>query len=605
MEKTSVVVPLSGDPITRWHRDLINQAISEYPDLPIIVAIGKNIDKKWLFTTDEKLDFIKHDLRDLLESWRVKIDFYEWLLSHYTYGQDAIAYRGERNNTDREYEKALYLAWKSQISTYESKLVPANPAYEWVSSSIAKAIAYEYGDLSSYVTPYVKQRMEERINKQYKVGLTWSIASGKSSLGRAFVEIGQDLWIPVHNIDRDDLAKEIYTSDLPIAVKNRWMLIKLFGDEVKMEHATIKNAINTTVLAEKLFDEPMKYMPEMKLIFEDWIHFQWSKAIRGKEWIILANAALLAEYGLSHIANHNTILVGANAELQIERMRTRNGYNDVQIQRRLSSQDTYDVKKIKLLDGINSDTGDWQIWEYDNSDPKFNRIKAERKFSEIVADIDINWLLRFQALCKYVPNQEALEKNFWGAEWLLNHIKSFYDKNGWEYHNWNHIMTVWNDAWKVRHMFSDDGFEKVQWAILFHDIIYKTTWTSRETRRNEEESAILAQQILTELWYDLPYIIDVMHLIKNTKHRDDPTTKDGKTLKDLDMKILASTPKAYEQYASAIRKEWNAFDDDEYKAGRIAFLQEQLGKDVFVVLKELEDQADDNMKKEIERLKSS
>ena len=82
---------------------------------------------------------------------------------------------------------------------------------------------------------------------------------------------------------------------------------------------------------------------------------------------------------------------------------------------------------------------------------------------------------------------------------MLQNIKQHYDANGLTYHNWAHIMQVWNDLRKIRHMFSDDGFEKAQWAVLLHDLIYKTTGLSRETRRNEEESAIFAQKLLEQL----------------------------------------------------------------------------------------------------------
>ena len=75
--KTAVVIPLSGDPITKGHRNMVEQLIERHPDKKKIVAIGKNIDKKGLFTTEEKIDMIKHDLQDLIESGEIEVTFYE------------------------------------------------------------------------------------------------------------------------------------------------------------------------------------------------------------------------------------------------------------------------------------------------------------------------------------------------------------------------------------------------------------------------------------------------------------------------------------------------------------------------------------------------
>ena len=96
-----------------------------------------------------------------------------------------------------------------------------------------------------------------------------------------------------------------------------------------------------------------------------------------------------------------------------------------------------------------------------------------------------------------------------------------------------------------------------------------------------------------------------MEFIKNTKHRDIPHTEDGKLLKDLDMKILASDPRTYTQYAHNIRKEWSAFNDEKYREGRLAFLHGQLQKTIFLTLTNLEDQANQNISNEINSLQQS
>lgn len=601
--KSSVVIPLSWDPITKGHKNLIEQAISKYPDKRKIVAIGKNIDKKWLFTTEEKIDLIRHDLGWLLDQWDIEIAFYEGLLTDYAYENDAIVVRWIRNDQDKTYEDTLHKASKSQVSGYETDHINANPEYADISSSIAKALAAEYGDISWYTSLYVKQRVENKMHGQHIAGLTWSIAAGKSTVANHLEEMGRQYDIPVHNIDRDNLAKEVYTSTLPVAAQVREKLIALFGEEIRTESNSLPHAIDTKKLAEKFFADANSYKHEMADIFRDWILNRRRKALRGKKGVILANAALLADYGLSHLSNNHTILVGVNPEEQVERLRKRNWYTDVEIQQRLISQDNYEVKRVKLLENIEKHDGEGKVVEFDNSGPDVGNMKKEVLFNNLIADIDTYGLLRMGALCKRIPDEKV--RNSIKPEELLAEIKWLYDANGLPYHNRQHIMEVWNDFRRVKHRFSEDCIDKIQRAILFHDIVYKTTGTNRETRRNEEESWLLARDFLERLGFDSYYILEVMDYIKNTKHRDMPVTKDGKLLKDLDMKILASDEKKYDVYKSNIRKEWHMFNDEQYKWGRTAFLKDQASKQIFLELTEHEDAAKANIQRELSELTST
>ena len=114
----------------------------------------------------------------------------------------------------------------------------------------------------------------------------------------------------------------------------------------------------------------------------------------------------------------------------------------------------------------------------------------------------------------------------------------------------------------------------------------------------------MAKEFLERLGYNIYYILEVMDYIKNTKHRDTPVTKDGRQLKDLDMKILASEEKKYDIYKQNIRKEWHV-SDDKYKIGRTAFLKDQASKQIFLEFTEHEDQAKANIQREITELTSS
>lgn len=569
-------------------------------DMRKIFAIGQNIEKRWLFTTEEKIDMIKHEL--WINFADVEICFYEWLLADFMFENNAVAARWIRDQKDKDYENALESVGQSQWEGYETLFFQTKPELKWVSSSIVKAVQKDYGDTRTYVPLYVKQRLEARVSDQYLVGMSGSIAAGKSTIARKFVQFGEEDGIPVHNIDRDDLAKTVYIENSPMAKKIRGELIELFGEEIRQDEAVDTNGIATTKLAELFFADPEKYKQQFTNTLRPWIFHKRRKILRGKKGIIIANAALLPDSQITDITNNNILLVWINKQEQKVRLAQRNGYNDLQISQRLLSQDNYAVKKTKILDAINKDHHG-NLWEIDNSGPDVEDMKAERQYNEMIADIDVYGELRMQALCSRIPDEKICKAT--NPKELLSAIKALYDANGLSYHNWSHIMEVWNNFWKIKHMFSEDSVDKIQWAILFHDIVYKTTGTRREKRRNEEESWLVAKAFLEKLGYDESYIREVKDYIMNTKHRDEPKTKDGRLLKDLDMQILASDPQKYDEYQKKIRTERSKFDDETYKWGRIGFLRWQLQKQIFLELTEYEGPAKENITAEMKILENS
>lgn len=598
----AVVIAWSGDPITYGHIDLVKQVLEDprCKDMRKIFAIGQNIEKRWTFSTQEKIDMIKHTLGENFAD--IEICFYEGLLADFMFENNAVAARWVRDQKDKDYETALDTVGKSQWAGYETWFFQAKDKLKWVSSTSVKSLQKDHGDTRDYVPLYVKQRLEAKISDQYIIGMSGSIAAGKSTIAKQFVEFGKEDGIPVHNIDRDDLAKTVYFENAPMAVKIRWELITLFGEEIRDSNASGANSILTQQLAAKYFSNMEQYKEQFTNILRPWIFHKRRKILPDKKGIIIANAALLPDSQITDIANNNIVLVGVDEKEQRERLQKRNGYSDVEIQQRLLSQDNYEVKKIKILDAINKDNHG-HLWEIDNSGPDVEAMKAERQFNEMVADVDIYGELRMTALCSRIPNEIVCQST--DPKALLGSIKALYDANGRPYHNWAHIMEVWNNFWKIKHMFSEDSVDKIQWAILFHDIVYKTTGVRREKRRNEEESWLVAKKFLEQLGFDAVYTWDIKEYIMNTKHRDEPIKKDGKLLKDLDMQILASEPERYQEYSQQIREEWGQFNDDVYKIGRQAFLQWVTSKQIFLELIQYEDRARQNIAAELAALKTS
>lgn len=141
---------------------------------------------------------------------------------------------------------------------------------------------------------------------------------------------------------------------------------------------------------------------------------------------------------------------------------------------------------MKILDAINKDHNG-KLFEFDNSEFDAEDMRKEVLFNQIIADIDIYGELRMQSLCSRIP--DAKERG--NRKEILKKIKAHYDKNGHAYHNRQHIMHMWNEFYKIKHMFSEDKVDKVQRALLIHDLIYNTQ--RYVNRTNEEESSRYAK----------------------------------------------------------------------------------------------------------------
>jgi predicted metal-dependent HD superfamily phosphohydrolase len=148
------------------------------------------------------------------------------------------------------------------------------------------------------------------------------------------------------------------------------------------------------------------------------------------------------------------------------------------------------------------------------------------------------------------------------------------------YHNLDHIDWMLN-LLHLDVMYSTP-FPNPEWKVLelaswFHDVVYDP-----RSSENESRSAEVARNSLRELDLSTDLIARVSELIMMTKdHQAPPMDFDALLFLDLDLSILASVPKKYEEYARAIRKEYAWVGDREFYLGRRKVLQVFLERTVF------------------------
>jgi pantetheine-phosphate adenylyltransferase len=370
---SKAIYAFSGDPITYGHIDLIRRAAAVFDEL--VVAIGVNPSKQYLFSLKERTALAKQALGRFPN---VLVTSFTGLLIDFAYemGADVIV-KGVRNPSDFEYEADLQQMGESQQLGIDSFILVAKPELAHVSSSAVKQLQREQGLIHEYVPLNVKQALEIKMSEQYIVAITGEIGSGKSYVSQQFIELGKKVKTQVHHIDLDLITHQIY-QDLsePKYTQIRQTIAQEFGLEVQNDDGSI----NRKQLGEKVFADYHK-LQTLNEIMQPPLMVRIRRELYGKQGLILLNAALIIESGMSYLANNHVCLVKTDQNSQHQRLQQRD-LTDEQIKRRLASQYTFAQKLESLEEKIATD-GFGQAWVVDNSSEN-SKTSIQHQFREIL-----------------------------------------------------------------------------------------------------------------------------------------------------------------------------------------------------------------------------
>ena len=138
--------PGSFDPITLGHFDIIKRGINLFDE--IVVAIGINAEKSYMFSIEERKKFIEDAFKD---EPKVKVVTYEGLTVHFCQEINAkFILRGLRNPADFEFEKAIAHT-NRKLSKIETVFLLTAAKTSYISSSIVRDVIRNKGDYSVLV----------------------------------------------------------------------------------------------------------------------------------------------------------------------------------------------------------------------------------------------------------------------------------------------------------------------------------------------------------------------------------------------------------------------------------------------------------------------
>ena len=143
--------PGSFDPITLGHYDIIKRALDLFDE--IVVAIGVNGDKNYMFTVEQRKEFIEQAFAD---ETKVKVTTYQGLTVDFCKEIDAqFILRGLRNPADFEFEKAIAHT-NRKLSQIETVFLLTAARTSFISSSIVRDVIRNHGDYTVLVPESVR-----------------------------------------------------------------------------------------------------------------------------------------------------------------------------------------------------------------------------------------------------------------------------------------------------------------------------------------------------------------------------------------------------------------------------------------------------------------
>ena len=153
------VYPGSFDPVTKGHLDIITRAAALVDEL--VVGVLNNSAKSPLFSVEERVNMIKDVTRDLPN---VRVESFTGLSVDFVKKCDAgFIVRGLRAVTDFEYELQMAQTNRSIDHGIDTIFFTTELNYAYISSTIAKEVAFYGGDISGFVPEQIVERVKKRV----------------------------------------------------------------------------------------------------------------------------------------------------------------------------------------------------------------------------------------------------------------------------------------------------------------------------------------------------------------------------------------------------------------------------------------------------------
>lgn len=145
--------PGTFDPMTLGHVDIINRSLDLFDK--IVIGIGTNINKKPMYSEQQRVDWIREIYKD---EPRVEARIYEGLTVNFCKEISAgYIIRGIRFVSDFEYEKTIADMNRSLDDSIETIFLTCLPKYSSVASTLVRDVIRNGGDASMFLPEVIRK----------------------------------------------------------------------------------------------------------------------------------------------------------------------------------------------------------------------------------------------------------------------------------------------------------------------------------------------------------------------------------------------------------------------------------------------------------------
>ena len=153
------IYPGSFDPVTNGHIDMIKRATRIFSKVTVAVAV--NLQKKPLFTLEERIAMLKETTKGIRG---IKIEAFDGLIIEYARRKKInVLIRGLRMISDFEYELQMALTNRRLAQDIETIFLMPSEGYSFLSSTLLKEAAALGADISTFVPKSVAKQVRERL----------------------------------------------------------------------------------------------------------------------------------------------------------------------------------------------------------------------------------------------------------------------------------------------------------------------------------------------------------------------------------------------------------------------------------------------------------
>jgi len=151
------VFPGSFDPITIGHTDIVERSLPLFDS--IIIGVGNNSQKKYLFDTETRTRWIE---KIFAHEKKVSVQAFSGLTVEFCKNVNAnFILRGLRSAADFEYESLIAQANLS-MSGIETIFMLSKPEYSAISSTVIRDIIRNNGDASKFLPAAISKEINKK-----------------------------------------------------------------------------------------------------------------------------------------------------------------------------------------------------------------------------------------------------------------------------------------------------------------------------------------------------------------------------------------------------------------------------------------------------------